>query len=163
MKMCLHCNSEIDARSKKQKFCNSSCSATFNNKQRVKKQYELSSSFCIGCDKQLMKYQKAFCSSKCQMQVKHDENLKQIESGNVHTPDTLRRYLSKTREHKCEICLGVEWMGNPMPLTMDHIDGNALNNHPSNLRWICPNCDRFTPTFGIRNKGRGRKSLGLKR
>lgn len=55
--------------------------------------------------------------------------------------------------YKCSIC-GQEafWNSKPLVLTMDHIDGDTNNNELSNLRWVCPNCDRQLPTFGIKNK-----------
>jgi hypothetical protein len=37
------------------------------------------------------------------------------------------------------------------------IDGDANNNLPSNLRLICKNCHALTPTFGNKNRGKGRK------
>jgi hypothetical protein len=32
------------------------------------------------------------------------------------------------------------WKGVPIKLILDHVDGNARNNHPENLRLVCPNC-----------------------
>ena len=61
-----------------------------------------------------------------------------------------RRYLSKNyTEYKCAIC-GQEpfWNGKELVLTLDHIDGNHHNNVISNLRWVCPNCDRQLDTYG---------------
>lgn len=65
-----------------------------------------------------------------------------------------RRYLSKNyTEYKCAIC-GQEpfWKGKELVLTLDHIDGNHHNNVLSNLRWVCPNCDRQLDTYGGKNK-----------
>jgi hypothetical protein len=39
---------------------------------------------------------------------------------------------------------------------MDHIDGNSENNHLSNLRLVCGNCDMLLPTYKSKNKGNGR-------
>ncbi|HRZ18579.1 MAG TPA: HNH endonuclease signature motif containing protein [Methanofastidiosum sp.] len=57
----------------------------------------------------------------------------------------------------CSICKEKEWMGKPIPLVFDHIDGNASNWNLDNCRLICPNCDHQLPTFAGRNSGKGRK------
>lgn len=56
-------------------------------------------------------------------------------------------------EYKCAIC-GQEpfWNGQPLALTLDHINGKNHDNRLENLRWVCPNCDRQLPTFGRKNK-----------
>ncbi len=48
----------------------------------------------------------------------------------------------------------LEWNGKPLPLILDHTDGNSKNNSPSNLRLLCPNCDAQLMTRGGRNRGR---------
>lgn len=71
------------------------------------------------------------------------------------TQKTLREWYIKGSytEYKCSIC-GQEpfWNGKPLSLILDHIDGNNTNNVLSNLRWVCPNCDRQLDTFGSTNK-----------
>lgn len=55
-------------------------------------------------------------------------------------------------EYKCSLCgLPPEWNGKPLSLTLDHIDGDNHNNVISNLRWVCPNCDRQLDTYGSKN------------
>jgi hypothetical protein len=46
------------------------------------------------------------------------------------------------------------WKAAPIELILDHIDGNAKNNHPDNLRLICPNCGVQLETHGGANAGR---------
>src|SRR5579884_2106017 len=70
------------------------------------------------------------------------------------SPGGRRQYLLKTRGHRCENCGLSEWMGQPIPITMEHIDGNSDNNVDSNLKLLCPNCHAQTPTFAGKNKGR---------
>jgi 5-methylcytosine-specific restriction endonuclease McrA len=64
-------------------------------------------------------------------------------------------------EHKCQICCIKDWQGKPIPMILDHINGRADNNMPDNLRFICSNCDSQTEHYKGKNKGNGRKSLGL--
>ena len=73
----------------------------------------------------------------------------------------IREFLIRRDGYKC-VCCGIDsWNGKPITLWTDHIDGNATNNHHSNFRLVCPNCDSQSETFGAKNYGKGRKSLGL--
>lgn len=53
---------------------------------------------------------------------------------------------------RCECCQNTTWMREPIPLDLDHIDGNPDNDTRENLRLLCPNCHRLTPTWGAKNK-----------
>lgn len=68
---------------------------------------------------------------------------------------TLRKVYKKEKitPYECSICgLLPVWNGRELTLTLDHIDGDNRNNELSNIRWVCPNCDRQLPTFGSKNK-----------
>lgn len=56
------------------------------------------------------------------------------------------------KEHKCECCGLNEWLGEPIPLELDHIDGDHYNNSLENLKILCPNCHAKTPTYRGKNK-----------
>jgi 5-methylcytosine-specific restriction endonuclease McrA len=53
---------------------------------------------------------------------------------------------------QCALCNGTHWLGQPIPLELDHIDGNRHNNSLSNLRMLCPNCHALTPTYRGKNR-----------
>lgn len=69
---------------------------------------------------------------------------------------TLKKFLVETKGHGCSMCARVNWEGKKIPIEIDHIDGNWLNNDLSNLRLLCPNCHALTPTYKNKNKGNGR-------
>lgn len=48
------------------------------------------------------------------------------------------------------------WNNKTLNFILDHIDGNAANNHKENLRLICPNCDSQLDTYKSKNKNSAR-------
>ena len=74
---------------------------------------------------------------------------------------TIRKYLAEERGYKCEVCSISDWEGKPITLQVDHINGDPSNDHPDNLRLICPNCHSQTDSFSGANKGSGRAARGL--
>lgn len=52
----------------------------------------------------------------------------------------------------CELCGLQAWRGEPLPLMLDHINGEPTDNRLENLRILCPNCHALTPTWCARNR-----------
>ena len=103
-----------------------------------------------------------FCSIFCQHEQGRKDLFQRLQEGQVKAErSTLRKLLIWKFGLKCFECGLSEWRGNPIPLELDHIDGNATNNTATNLRNVCPNCHAITPSWKGRNKGKGRKSLGI--
>ncbi len=104
---------------------------------------------------------KRYCSGKCRgraTRLKHIEKVRKtgILYHGVCTSKVAVEMLTEIRGHQCAICMRRRWCGVPIPLVLDHIDGDASNWKLDNVRMICPNCDRQTPTFGSKNSGSGR-------
>ena len=58
------------------------------------------------------------------------------------------------KEERCEGCLKTKWNGFPIPLELDHINGDRHDNRIENLRLLCPNCHALTDNYRGRNIGR---------
>lgn len=92
--------------------------------------------------------------------LKPHYEVKDYVEGNIKTiSHTLKLKLISLglKKHECEGCKLSQWknfLTNEMediPIDLDHIDGDRDNNKLENLRILCPNCHRKTPTHGIRN------------
>ncbi|MEU4094013.1 HNH endonuclease signature motif containing protein [Streptomyces sp. NPDC026673] len=90
----------------------------------------------------------------------HDEILVRQEADaarRVHSDRLKRAMLAKGVAERCALC-GTEpvWCGRPLPLEVDHLDGNWRDNRLANLRLLCPNCHATTDTYRGRGKRRHR-------
>ncbi|MEU2773995.1 HNH endonuclease signature motif containing protein [Streptomyces sp. NPDC007162] len=61
----------------------------------------------------------------------------------------LRRALCRVGvPEACAECgVGSEWLGKPMTLEIDHINGDWSDDRQENLRLLCPNCHAITDTW----------------
>lgn len=125
---------------------------------------------CCGCGSDIPfkghSYNHKFCSNKCQAEQKHatamEEKRKLFDKGQLTFRRDIYKILVERFGDQCSVCSITEWNNKPIRLWVDHIDGDASNNKPSNFRLICPNCDSQSDTFGAKNLGNGRKSKGMK-
>jgi hypothetical protein len=138
-KRCLCCQEPISYNKRFTNiYCSSSCSATITNTKRPKKPKPVSRGSL------------------------YSQAVKRFELGQVTKRSTIRNILIEKRGNRCEICgLPPIWCDKPITMVVDHIDGNAGDSKPNNVRLLCPNCTSQTPTFCGRNKGNGRQSRGM--
>jgi hypothetical protein len=64
---------------------------------------------------------------------------------------SIKRNLLREQGNICQQCGRTEWEGEPIPLELDHIDGDRTNHSRNNIRLICCNCHALTPTWRGRN------------
>lgn len=82
-----------------------------------------------------------------------------LKGGNISSYVLKNKLLNEGyKEHKCENCNQSEWLNNPIPLELHHIDGNHYNNDLNNIQVLCPNCHALTENY----RGKNVKSKGVK-
>ena len=136
-KACLQCSGPISYKNHQIKiFCCRSCATTYHNRLRPRK------------DKP--------------RKISRTEILFQrFINGELSGRPSLKKILIGLRGYACEGCKQETWQGQPIPLELDHISGNAGDNKQDNLRLLCPNCHALTPTAKGKNRGSDRAARGL--
>lgn len=146
---CLNCNIDVKTTiSENKKFCSHSCSASFNNKKRIKDKNK-----CLNCKNEISKRQK-YCSIKCQ----HIFVMYKKISENKASSKTIKRYLIDLYGDRCMECgwCEINKVTGKVPIELEHIDGDSENNSLENVKLLCPNCHSLTPTYKALNIGNGR-------
>lgn len=130
--------------------------------------------YCAYCGKELTHKQShnIYCSNECSNNAKIDKKIKAWKEGNFNgvkgdnqLSDTIRNYLLRESNYKCELC---GWgLPNPttgkVPLEIHHIDGNSLNNNEDNLQVLCPNCHSLTSNYKSLNKNSTRERTQVRK
>lgn len=65
----------------------------------------------------------------------------------------IRLLEEKVFEHECASCKLTTWLDQPIPLELEHKDGDHTNHLVANLELLCPNCHALTETYRGKNKG----------
>lgn len=179
MKICAKCGKEFPEKIKidgiwrdlrKRKNC-LECSPfgvqTGGRKKIAKEEYGK----CLFCGKPLAtRYQKKYCSNQCQRDYEYQEFITKWKKGEVSgtkgdawidTSGYIRRYIFEKFDNKCAECgwSRVNPFTGTLPLEIEHIDGDSMNNKEENLTLLCPNCHSLTKTYRGANKGHGTRDI----
>lgn len=108
-----------------------------------------------------------YCSNRCQQDHRYEQTIATWQSdptfiavkSGVRLLSAIRRWCLEQANHQCSQCgwNKINPRSGASPLEIDHIDGNAGNCRPENLRVLCPNCHALTPTWKALNKGKGNR------
>lgn len=120
---------------------------------------------CINCNK-IIPTRNKYCSLNCQKEHEYKIYIGKWKSGKENgmrgkyqLSMHIKRYLLEKYNYKCTKCNWSEiniYTGK-IPLEIEHIDGNYLNNSENNLTVLCPNCHSLTSTYKGANINYGRK------
>lgn len=170
------------------KYCSRKCAVTVNN-QNQRRNTSASPRKCTWCGSLTPTLVIHYCNEQCRVAMEdkriRDRDYRRIRKNSEtdakvyaiwSTGDVqglvsregfltvaARRLLLRVRGAACEIC---DWSevhpitGN-VPVTVDHIDGDAANNLLENLRVLCPNCHSLTATYGSLNMRDSRVRNGM--
>jgi len=120
---------------------------------------------CLNCQKSILK-KKKFCNNQCQKEYQYKQYIIKWKANKIsgiresyQTSLHIKRYLMQKYHNKCSKCGWGETniYTNKIPLEIEHIDGNYLNNCEENLTLLCPNCHSLTAIYKGANLNNGRK------
>lgn len=147
MKTCPKCGKEHE---KPGTFCSRICanSRKWTDEQKQQRSIQLKETFSTFSKEELK--QRSLKGSNARSKTCRDRLLSSDTSKLGH--DGRRKRVMMEQDGKCNKCGIDSWMGKPISLELEHIDGNNKNNDRSNLECLCPNCHAQTSTWRGRNR-----------
>lgn len=125
---------------------------------------------CKQCGVTISRRNKKFCSNTCQNKYQSSKIVEDwlsgkisgaIRGGSHELRQPIRNYLLECANYSCEECGDnrVNPYSGKSIMNVDHVDGDASNNHIDNLKVLCPSCHAMTPTYGNIGSRRSSRSI----
>lgn len=154
-KRCVQCDCTLDYNmvvvEPRRKFCSHSCSAKKSSTGRKKEIYR-----CIYryCKNTTSGKQYLYCCNSCKEKERW-EKFKENPSS-VWNSRNRKKQLLEELGPVCQSCHNTDWLGKPITLEIEHINGNSSDHNRENTTLLCPNCHSQTSTYKSKNNGNGR-------
>ena len=143
MKECPKCNSPHE---KAGKFCSQSCANARQHSpeiyKKIGKAISVANTGRPRSEAEKRSILKAGAVSRARVQERNANT-----SFEDLAPCAQRPLVLASQNYACLHCQNTTWLGKPIALELDHIDGGTSNNVRENLRALCPNCHAQTPTW----------------
>jgi Zn finger protein HypA/HybF involved in hydrogenase expression len=156
-KMCKQCGIKLPYEKRRHTFCSHTCAGNFNRKGVFRPHAH--SDVCANCGGVKERRSNKYCNACIEKRIFN----RRTSLEESRDDRSRKRIIVEERGWKCAVCGLSEWMGKPIPLDLDHVDGNADNNTLENLRLICPNCHAQTETYKGANAGKGSSRQKMRR
>ena len=90
---------------------------------------------------------------KKKMPYVHDLESILVKASSFQTYKLKKRLLKAgLLAYLCSSCGLSTWLDQPIPLELDHINGDSRDHRLENLRLLCPNCHAFTETYRAKKR-----------
>jgi len=154
MKICVKCQTKHN---KQGLYCSRKCANSRNWSEADKKKKSESAKKSIKVKEARKKITaESYEKMKLTKQKKYKKLIFSLSYDDLNYSQ-LRKRIYYEQDGKCNKCKLDKWMGNDIPLELEHKDGNNINNKRKNLEFICPNCHALTPTWRGRNYKKNEK------
>ena len=140
------------------RFCTAGCARQFSSRIKRKEVNEKVSKALLGRkmspDKIRYGYTHTADARKKQSESSTKAHRKRIELLPFEEKSNIekRRDILFEQTNTCLFCKLGEWLGRPLILELDHINGDRSDESRGNLRLLCPNCHSTTPTYKFKGR-----------
>lgn len=163
MFICENCQTNYKEKYGSGRFCGVKCSRSFATKNKRKEinlkvsQSLLGNKNCLGHKHTTDTKAKIASGHMGRVSPLRKNNNEVFVSNSKHSRHRMKERIIKEKmiPYICQICGNDgHWLGKPISLQIDHINGVNNDNRIENLRFLCPNCHTQTETYAGKNNRR---------